>query len=84
MAAREFQPEFGKAGRFSLDRFLGSRGGGVNFPIGNGLGVAVVVEKNPQGPLSLPETETRRGAVRIHSATLELSAVPRDEDNTVA
>jgi hypothetical protein len=84
LAAREFRPEFGKAGRFSVDRFLGSRGGGVNFAVGNGLGVAVVVEKKAQGPLSFPGNEAHHGAIRIRSANVELSAVPRDEDNTVA
>jgi hypothetical protein len=84
LAAREFQPEFGKAGRFSVDRFLGSRGGGVNFSIGNGLGVAVVVEKKTPGPLSFPKNEKHRGAIRIQSVRLDFSAVPRDENNTLA
>jgi hypothetical protein len=84
LAAREFRPEFGKAGRFSLDRFLGSRGGGVNFSIGNGLGAAVVVEKKTPGPLSFPRNETHRGAIRIQSVRLDFSAVPRDENNTLA
>jgi hypothetical protein len=84
LAAREFQPESGKAGRFSLDRFLGSRGGGVNFSIGNGLGVAVVVEKKTPGPLSFPGKEAHRGAIRIQSVRLDFSAVPRDENNTLA
>jgi hypothetical protein len=84
LAAREFQPEYGKAERFSLDRFLGSRGGGVNFSIGNGLGVAVVIEKKTPGPLSFPSDEPHRGAIRIRSVRLDFSAVPRDEDNTLA
>ena len=84
LAAREFQPEFGKAGRFSLDRFLGSRGGGVNFAIGNGLGVAVVVEKKTPGQLTFPPNEPHHGAIRIRSVKLDFSAVPRDENNTLA
>jgi hypothetical protein len=84
LAAREFQPEFGKAGRFSLDRFLGSRGGGVNFPIGQGLGVAVVIEKKTPGQLSFAQNETHHGAIRIQSVKLDFSAVPRDEINTLA
>ena len=82
--SREFQPEFGKAGRFSLDRFLGSRGGGVNFSIGNGLGVAVVVEKKTPGQLTFPTNEPHHGAIRIRSVKLDFSAVPRDENNTLA
>jgi hypothetical protein len=84
LAAKEFRPEFGKAGRFSLDQFLGSRGGGVNFPIGNGLGVAVIVEKKTPGQLSFPGDEPHHAAVRLRSVNLDFSAVPRDENNTLA
>jgi hypothetical protein len=84
LAATEFRPEYGKLRRFSLDRFLGSHGGGVNFPIGNGLGVAVLVEKKPHGQLSFRRDIVRRGAIRIRSVKLEFSAVPRDESNTLA
>ena len=47
LASAPFRPEFGdaaSAGTFSLERFLGSTQAQVNFAIGNGLGVAVVVE----------------------------------------
>jgi hypothetical protein len=84
LAAREFRPVFGRAGQFSLSRFLGSRGGGVNFPIGNGLGVAVLVEKKTPGPLRFPGKEAHHGAIRIQSVRLDFSAVPRDENNTLA
>ena len=84
LAAREFRPEFGKAARFCLDRFLGSRGRGVNFPIGNGLGVAVVVEKKTPGRLTFPPNEPHHGTIRIRSVKLDFSAVPRDENNTLA
>jgi hypothetical protein len=84
LAAKEFRPDLGKVSLFSLGRFLGSRGGGVNFPIGNGLGVAVVVEKKTPGKLSFPKMEAHQGALRVRSVTLEFSAVPRDENNTLA
>jgi hypothetical protein len=84
LAAKEFQPEFGKTSRFAVDRFLGSLGGGVNFAIGNGLGVGVVVEKKTPGLLSFPRTETHHAALRIRSVKLDFSAVPRDENNTLA
>jgi hypothetical protein len=84
LAAREFRPEPGKAGRFSLDQFLGSRGGGVNFPVGNGLGVAVVIERRTPGQLSFPGSENHHGAIRVQSVTLDFSGVPRDENNTLA
>jgi hypothetical protein len=84
LATSEFQPEFGKVRRFSLDRFLGSRGGGVNFAIGNGLGIAVIVEKKIPGQLRFPKNEPHIGAVRVQSVKLHFSAVPRDENNTLA
>src|SRR5205085_2036387 len=84
LAAQEFRPVYGKAGRFVLDRFLGSRGGGVNFSIGNGLGVAVVVEKKAPGQLSLAKGEPHHASIRIQSVRLDFSAVPRDENNTLA
>jgi hypothetical protein len=84
LASAEFRPEYGKAGRFSVDRFLGSRGGGANFPIGNGLGVAVVVEKKTPGALIFRRNEPHHAAIRIRSVGLDFSAVPRDENNTLA
>jgi hypothetical protein len=56
----------------------------VNFAIGNGLGVAVVVEKKTPGQLSFPQKESHHGAIRIQSVKLDFSAVPRDENNTLA
>jgi hypothetical protein len=84
LAAKEFRPEHRKGSRFSLSQFLGSRGGGVNFAIGNGLGVAVLVEKKTPGRLSYPKDKSHFAAVRIRSAKLEFGAVPRDEENTLA
>jgi hypothetical protein len=84
LARAEFRPTFGKLGNFRVDRFLGSRGAGVNFAIGNGLGVAVVVEKKTPGPLRLSGTEPHQAALLIRSVTLEFNAVPRDEVNTLA
>jgi hypothetical protein len=49
-----FQPEFlrqgNQPGEFTLSEFLGSTTPGANFPIGNGLGVAVVVESSHTRP----------------------------------
>jgi hypothetical protein len=84
LASTEFRPAFGKLGNFQVDRFLGSRGAGANFAIGNGLGVAVLVEKKTPGPLCLPGTEPRQAALLIRSVKLEFSAAPRDEENTLA
>jgi hypothetical protein len=46
--------------------------------------VAVVVAKKTPGPLSFPQNEPHHGAIRIQSVTLDFSAVPRDENNTLA
>jgi hypothetical protein len=77
LAAGEFRPAFGKAATFKVDRFLGSATPGANFPIGNGLGVVLVVENKSPGRLSL----THRAALRVHSVTLEFSAAKRYDNN---
>jgi hypothetical protein len=84
LASTEFRPRFGKLGTFHIDRFLGSRGAGVNFSIGNGLGVSVIVEKKTPGILSVPGNEPHHAALRVRSVRLEFSAAPRDEENNLA
>ena len=56
----------------------------MNFPIGNGLGVAVAVERKTPVQLNFPGNEPHYGAIRIQSVRLDFSAVPRDENNTLA
>ncbi len=80
LASAEFRLAFGKTETFTVDRFLGSKVPGANFAIGNGLGVAVVVEKKTPGRLTLPKTGPHRAALRIHSVTLDFSEAPRDEN----
>jgi len=82
-ATAEFRPTFGKVERFKVDRFLGSSTPGANFPIGNGLGVAVIVERKTPGTLTLPKNEPHFAVLRIRSVTLEFSPAPRDENNDV-
>ncbi len=84
LASADFRPTFGdgaSATPFTVDRFLGSTTPGANFPIGNGLGVAIVVEKNSPGALTVQRRDT--AFVRIHSVTLDFQARPRDESVTV-
>jgi hypothetical protein len=82
LASTPFQPTFLQAGdqpgEFTLSRFLGSTTPGANFPIGNGLGVAVVVES--KSPLAAVRGET--AYVQIHSVKLAFEPRPRD-DNVV-
>ena len=83
LASAEFRPTFGKTEIFKLDRFLGSTTPGANFGIGNGLGVALVIEKKTPGQLTLPKNESNRAALRIESVTLDFSPRKRDESVTV-
>jgi hypothetical protein len=82
LARAEFRPAFGKTEMFQVDRFLGSTVPGANFPIGNGLGVAVVVEKQTAGQLRILGNEPHRAALRIHAVTLDFSPRVRDESVT--
>ena len=86
LASASFRPVFTEAATaeqtFSVARFLGSTQPGANFPIGNGLGVAVVVEKTTTGILTLPREGRHRVLVRVHSAKLDFSARPRDDSVT--
>jgi hypothetical protein len=60
---------------FTLRKFLGSTVGNVNFAIGNGLGVAVSINKTSPGELKT----SARAFLQIDSASLGFSARPRDE-----
>jgi hypothetical protein len=51
----------------------------VNFAIGNGLGVGVVVEKNSPGALELPSSGPHRAFLRLHAVSLDFSPRPRDD-----
>jgi hypothetical protein len=83
LAAMPFQPTFldqgDQPGEFMLSRFLGSTTPGTNFPIGNGLGVAVVVES--KSPRATVPDET--AYVQIHAVKLSFDPRPRDENVVV-
>jgi hypothetical protein len=81
LASASVRPRFGEAATFTVDRFLGSTQPGANFAIGNGLGVAVVVEKTSPGILQT--SEGAQAFVRIHSVWLEFQPRPRDDSVTV-
>src|SRR5262249_57070580 len=72
LGSAEFRPSFGRRQTFEVERFLGSTTPGANFAIGNGLGVAVVVEKRTPG-----KTEVAgRAALQLHGVSLTFS--PRE------
>jgi hypothetical protein len=77
LAAAEFRPAFGKESAFPVERFLGSTTPGANFPIGNGLGVAVVVAKTTLGPLVV----SGRVGVVVRSAAAEFNPAPRHDND---
>jgi hypothetical protein len=79
LGSADFQPVFGSASAYTVDRFLGSTVPGANFAIGNGLGVAIVVEKTSPGTL----TPSAGAFLRIHEVSLAFQARPRDESVTV-
>jgi hypothetical protein len=82
LASAPFQPPFGDADAaraFTVERFLGSTQANVNFAIGNGLGVAVVVEKTSPGALQMAGPGPQRAFVRLHSVSLEFNPRPRDD-----
>jgi hypothetical protein len=82
LASAAFQPVFGDGSAvrtFSVERFLGSTQANVNFAIGNGLGVAVVVEKTSPGALQPAGPGPHRAFVRLHSVALEFNPRPRDD-----
>jgi hypothetical protein len=79
LASADFRPTFADAPTaFAVNRFLGSTVPGANFPIGNGLGVAVVLEKSSPGAAAL----TGSAYLQIHAVNLEFNARPRDESVT--
>ncbi len=79
LGSAEFRPSFGTTATFKVDKFLGSTVPGANFSIGNGLGVAVVIEKRTAGALALPKG-ARRAAVRVESVALDFSPLKRHEN----
>src|SRR5439155_18260155 len=86
LASADFRPTFSDGASstaHAVDRFLGSTVPGANFAIGNGLGVAIVVEKTSAAPLAFAGPGPHQAFVRIHSVTLAFNARPRDESVTV-
>jgi hypothetical protein len=79
LATADFRPTFGDTPvTYEVNRFLGSTVPGANFPIGNGLGVSVVLEKTSPGTLAWSGT----AFVRLHSVNLDFNPRPRDESVT--
>jgi hypothetical protein len=85
LAAETFTPAFstdGETQTFTVSQFLGSTVPNVNFPIGNGLGVAVIVERVTTGELSSQQLGVGEAFLEISQAALDFSPKPRDENVT--
>jgi hypothetical protein len=58
---------------FSVEKLLDSPGPGQNFPIGNGYGIAVIVEKTSDGALDMTGADSQFAWVRIGSVQLDFA-----------
>lgn len=81
LASLRFQPAYGEVQSFTLQSYLGSTAGGMNFPIGQGLGIAVVVENESGAAIEGPDKPTSPpSGLLIHEVALDFSARPRHEN----
>jgi hypothetical protein len=81
LASLTIRPDYGAARSFTLRQYLGSTAGGMNFPIGQGLGVAVVVENATGAPVERTGDLTRSPAgLMVRDVALAFSARPRHEN----
>lgn len=82
LASESFAPTFaadGSTQSFAVAKFLGSTMPNVNFPIGNGLGVAVIVERTSAGDLSAKLLGRGEAFLEISQVAVEFDPKPRDE-----
>ena len=90
LASAVFQPTFAQAvdassyQRFVVSQFLGSTVPGANFGIGQGLGVAVIVEKTSPGALEFgADAQPNQAFIRIDSVAIDFNPRPRDDSVVV-
>ena len=84
LASETFTPAFDAAGRtqpHTISAFLGSTTPGANFAIGNGLGVAIVVEMLAPGPLRAADVGT--GVAELVVRRVRLDFDPRKREDAV-
>jgi hypothetical protein len=88
LAAVTFQPKFldpqaPQWETLELPKVFENPNPGQNFSFGNGLGVAVVVEKTSPGSLELRQDELQRAMLRVRAIHVEFVGKPRKDDVTV-
>jgi hypothetical protein len=76
LASEILRPAFDTIETVTLSRFLGSTQPNVNFPIGNGLGVAVIVENATGSAIEAPAASAY---LAVHGVELAFSPRPIDE-----
>ncbi len=84
LASEAFTPSFNPDGRpqpFTISAFLGSLTPGANFAIGNGLGVAIVVERSTPGVITA--AAVGQGSAQLHIERVSLEFDPRKRDDAV-
>ncbi len=82
LASLTIRPDYGEARSFTLRQYLGSTAGGMNFPVGHGLGVAVVVENATGAPIERAGDPAASAGLMVQEVALSFSARPRHE-NTI-
>jgi hypothetical protein len=87
LASETFVPTFASstaaAPEITLSSFLGVLQPGANFSIGNGLGVAVVVELRPTARAVWDNLRQTAAYLQVDSVRLEFNPKPRDSQVTV-
>ncbi|MBA4015839.1 MAG: DUF1501 domain-containing protein [Pirellula sp.] len=83
LASETFSPtadELAKPRSCTISAFLGSTVPGGNFAIGNGLGVAVIVERSSPGPLRSVDVGIGTAQLLVRSVSLQFDPRKREED----
>ncbi|RUL87516.1 DUF1501 domain-containing protein [Tautonia sociabilis] len=81
LASLSFRPEPGAPRPVTLQRFLGSTQGNVNFPIGQGLGVAIILENSSGAPINLGhDSGLGPAGLLVSEVSLSFRARPRNEN----
>ncbi len=87
LAQCDIRPTFAEAKalkyeRFELSKFLGTTVGNANFSIGNGLGIAIIVEKTSSGTLRVPAADALSAFIRIDEVGLDFVGKARMDNMT--
>ena len=87
LGAMKFTPTYSKSNapdwqRFELSKFLGTKQANANFAIGNGIGIAILVEKTSPGVLTLAKNPRPMALLRINEVQLDFVGKKRLANQT--